>query len=358
MSKFIVFVFANLKPSQIYYKLIPLSKSQMVEKVYVLRKTPLDIKEDKIECLHLPWILRIRPLYWIFTAFYGVVLIKIKKANLVLSYNILPHGFNGYLASLLTRLPFIYAEIVEDTMSFYRKSLKRFLIKKILNRASFILVPGTTTRTFWNQNGFENTYQLHSTIDPNYFKPQLSIPKSYDFIFVGELEIRKQPELIIDAFAELYKRRYPVSLCMIGYGNLNQIIEKKIKNLNLNNNIDFIKTNDVLSYYLKSKILIMASIAEGLPCAMMEAMACELIVIVSPVGDIADVIKHKVNGYLHDNSKDELVHCMLESYKNYHSLDLMRKKARQTIIDGHSYDVATSKWNELLIKMGNINILK
>lgn len=347
--KYTVFVFANLKPSQIYYKIVPLSKSQLVEKVYILRKTPLDIDEEKIECLHLSWILRIRPLYWFFTSFYGTILIKKKKANLILSYNILPHGFNGYIASLLTRLPFIYAEIVEDTMSFYKKNIKRFLIKKILNRASFILVPGTRTSAFWNQNGLKKTYQLHSTIDTNYYKPKSSILKEYDFLFIGEFDKRKQPELILSAFAEVRKKGNSTSLCMIGYGNLKQKIVRQIKEIGLAESIDLIQTNDVLNYYLKSKILILASLAEGIPCVMMEAMACELVVVVPPVGDITDVIQHSVNGYLHDNSKDDLVHYMLEAYKNFDSLSSMRQKARETIINEHSYDVATSKWDELLI---------
>ncbi len=191
MSKYTVFVFANLKPSQIHYKLIPLSKSKLVDKVYLLRKSPLEINENKIVSLHLPWILRIRPFYWIFTAVYGAVLIKVRNANLIISYNIFPHGFNGYLASVLTKLPFIYGEIVEDTMYFYENIIKRFLIRKIINRASRILVPGTRTRDYWNHKGFIKTYPIHSTIDPDYFKPNASISKIYDYIFVGEFDKRK-----------------------------------------------------------------------------------------------------------------------------------------------------------------------
>ena len=71
----------------------------------------------------------------------------------------------------------------------------------------------------------------------------------------------------------------------------------------------------------------------------------------SSLADIADVIQHKVNGFLHNNSKEELIRYMLEAYNNYDDLDLMRRKARETIINGHSYKVATVKWNDLLKKL-------
>ncbi len=161
----------------------------------------------------------------------------------------------------------------------------------------------------------------------------------------------KQPELIIEAFAEIRKRGNPVQLCMIGYGNLKSKIQKLIIDLELESSITLIRTHEVLRYYLESKIFILASLAEGIPCAMMEAMACELNVIVPPVGDITDIIKHGENGYLHNNSKDELVNLMFESYKNYHLLGRMRYNARKIIINQHSYHVATSKWNELLLKI-------
>jgi glycosyltransferase involved in cell wall biosynthesis len=347
-EKYTVFVFARLKPSQINYKIIPLSKSPFVEKVIVLRKTPLAINSDKIECIALPKILRIRLFYWMFTSLYGAWLIRKRGVKLILSYNIFPHGFNGYVASLITGKPLIYAEIIEDTTVFYKNPVKRFLIKKILNRSKKILVPGTITGKFWQKMGFDKTFQLHSTIDPEYFKPDASVVKKYDFIFIGVFDERKRPDLILSAIAGLRKSGYSVNICMIGFGNMKQAIEKEIFDLNLTEFVTLKETNDVLHSIRESKILVMASLAEGIPCAMLESMACELIVVVPPVGDIDNVIEHGVNGFLHDNSKEEIMKYMTEAYKNYDSLGVMRANARKTIISKHSFQFAISRWNELL----------
>jgi glycosyltransferase involved in cell wall biosynthesis len=84
---------------------------------------------------------------------------------------------------------------------------------------------------------------------------------------------------------------------------------------------------------------------------MLEAMACELIVVVPPVGDIADVIEHGVNGFLHNNTMEDIVKYMEKAYLNYDSLVSMRKLARETIINGHSYQFAINRWNKLLAEL-------
>jgi len=67
MQKHIVFVFANLKPSQVFYKVIPLSQSEYIEKVILLRKEYIEINNSKITCVAIPGILKYRPFYWILT---------------------------------------------------------------------------------------------------------------------------------------------------------------------------------------------------------------------------------------------------------------------------------------------------
>ena len=145
MKKYNVFVFTLLKPSQIYYKIVPLSMSTMVEHVYVLRKQPIDIKENKITCLSLPWFVRIRPFYWFLAAFYGIYYMYKYKANIILNYNIFPHGFNAYIASKITGKPAIFSEINEDTKKYYQYTIPRFLIHSILKNATAICVPGRET---------------------------------------------------------------------------------------------------------------------------------------------------------------------------------------------------------------------
>ncbi len=348
-----IFVFANLKPSQINYKIIPLSKSPSVEHVYILRKTPLSINSENITCLSLPKFFRIRPLYWFFTAFYGVYCIKKYKTNLILNYNIFPHGFNAYLASLISKQPVIFSEINEDTIHYYKTSLFHSVIKRILRNAIIICTPGKNIAAFWENEGFDKTIQLHSTIDIHKFKPDLTQKKEYDFLFIGELDNNKRPNLILEAFCQILKKHSEATFCIIGYGDLEADLKQQIKSNSLQNNVFFIKTNDVLEYIQQSKTLIMASLTEGLPCAMMEAMSCELIVIVPPVGDITEVVSHNSNGFLYDNTLNGLIENMENTFEKHEELAHIRENARKIIVNEHSYEVATRKWDLLLNKISN-----
>jgi glycosyltransferase involved in cell wall biosynthesis len=347
MPKYVIFVFARLKASQIKYKIIPLSKSNYVEQVYVLTKTKLHIDNEKITCISLPSIFQLRFIYWIFTSVYGAWLIDKKKANLILSYNIFPHGFNGFLASILTNSPFIYAEINEDTIRYHKQTFTRSIILNILKKAQNILVPGSKIKNYWNSLGFSNIIKLHSTIDTDFYVPGNKL-KLYDFIYIGEFDFNKRPDIILASFIDLIKRGIKASLCLIGYGILEDRLIDTINKGGYNNNVTLIKTNNVLPYLQQSKIFIMASISEGIPCSLLESMSCQLIPIVPRVGDIPDVVKIGKNGILYDGTYTELNKWMERILLNYDNLLEMRINARTTIITEHSYKIATDTWNRLL----------
>ena len=129
-------------------------------------------------------------------------------------------------------------------------------------------------------------------------------------------------------------------------------LKEYIINNNLTKNVFLIKTNNVLDYLHLSKIFVMASMSEGIPCALLESMSCELIPIVPNVGDIADVVKHGKNGFIFDGSVDNLEKQMKETLIEYDNLTDLRTNARKTIVSEHSYKVASKKWDSLLSLIG------
>ena len=69
--------------------------------------------------------------------------------------------------------------------------------------------------------------------------------------------------------------------------------------LKLDGNVNFLGfRKDILRILAAMDIFIMPSLDEGLPIAMLEAMAVGLPVIVTPVGEIPRVIENKQNGIL------------------------------------------------------------
>ncbi|MFN3491283.1 MAG: glycosyltransferase, partial [Anaerolineales bacterium] len=74
------------------------------------------------------------------------------------------------------------------------------------------------------------------------------------------------------------------------------------------------------------------SLRDGMPNAVLEAMACGKTVIATPVGGVVDVIEDKKNGYfVNVNDVDGLSNKILEVLNS--NQEAIQKSARETIIN-------------------------
>jgi len=79
---------------------------------------------------------------------------------------------------------------------------------------------------------------------------------------------------------------------IIGEGSEKSNLIKLTKELKLSKNIKFVGyTNNVEKYLNKSKFFVMTSKSEGLPIALIEAMACGVVPIITKVGDMTDIVR-------------------------------------------------------------------
>ena len=100
-----------------------------------------------------------------------------------------------------------------------------------------------------------------------------------------------------------------IGLIVIGQGPLEKTLKLRVKNLNLENRIEFVGevANERLPDYLAAAdIFVRPSLSEGLGIAFIEAMAMGVPVIGTPVGGILDLIKNQETGLLCEvgNPKD------------------------------------------------------
>lgn len=148
------------------------------------------------------------------------------------------------------------------------------------------------------------------TIDSNLFHPDPGVSRRFDVLFVGRLVANKGIFTILDAIAQVKTRHPAVKLGMLGHGPLQKAIEKRITARNLQENITLIprleSASDVAMLYQQSAMLVCASTSEGGPRVTVEAMACGVPVISTPVGAMPDVVQNGENGLLFNWSVTEL----------------------------------------------------
>lgn len=101
------------------------------------------------------------------------------------------------------------------------------------------------------------------------------------FVYVGRLHKVKSPEYILMQFAHFQQKTgRMVCLIMVGSGPQKENLEKKIIELNLVQYVKIVSYCDnPFPYIYNSKALILASISEGLPNVILEAMALQCPVI-------------------------------------------------------------------------------
>lgn len=119
------------------------------------------------------------------------------------------------------------------------------------------------------------------------------------FTTVGTVCSRKGHDLLISAIEMMTERqRSSFELHIVGDGSLLPELKSRCASNNLDN-VKFIGSQkNVYDYLLRSDVFILASRNEGLPMAIIEAMACRLPIIATNVGGVLDLVSAGNNGWL------------------------------------------------------------
>lgn len=116
-------------------------------------------------------------------------------------------------------------------------------------------------------------------------------------IAVAQLIKRKNHIVLIEAVAKLNMPNFHLFIC--GDGKQEEELKARVEELGVENQVHFLGfLKDVSEYCKAADFFLFASLQEGLPVAVMEAMACGLPIIASKIRGNVDLIDHKKGGYL------------------------------------------------------------
>jgi glycosyltransferase involved in cell wall biosynthesis len=155
--------------------------------------------------------------------------------------------------------------------------------------------------------------------------------------FVGEWREKKELKTLLTAYTQVNKKHLATLLIVgdIRAGEDKRVFEE-FKLSNPDSHIivtGFVSPNDLPAYYSLLDVYVQPSLRDGLPNALLEAMACEKAVIGTSVGGIVDAVTDGENGKLIP-AKDP--YALADAICNLLSDETLRKKygsaARQTIM--------------------------
>ncbi len=204
--------------------------------------------------------------------------------------------------------------------------------KAFIDREVHLIPNGIDTECF---KPMEKNEMLAEAIGLDAGKKQKE--KNFVIGFVGELREKKGLATLLPAYAQLSKKQ-PVSLLIVG--EIREGEDKRLfEEFRMNNPqcpiivTGHVSHKDLPAYYSLMDIFVHPSLRDGMPNAVLEAMACGKPVIATPVGGVLDVIEDGVNGMLINvNDANGLAEKMAEALSQLEKRESIGRCAREAVL--------------------------
>ena len=196
------------------------------------------------------------------------------------------HAHGGYFEQFHRRLPGVLRRTVDG----------------ILQRANLVIALSSRWRDFY-VNECEVS-PSHVTVLPNPVRWTPDLPNragrtTVQFLFLGRMCQKKGAYDLVNAFAALPDAvRARARLTLAGDGDLEAIRKLAEPFGEQVRVLSWVDSSERERLLAQSDVFVLPSYHEGVPMALLEAMASGLPAIVTPVGGIPDVLRHGVEGLM------------------------------------------------------------
>jgi glycosyltransferase involved in cell wall biosynthesis len=210
--------------------------------------------------------------------------------------------------------------------------------------------------------------QLCNAVDVERFRPaepgermalraELGLPSQGPIVlFVGFFSREKRPDFLYDAWSRIAAARSPSALVFIGatqssYGEIDATLAADIRDRaaedGFENRIYFVESTLVIEkYYRAVDVYVLPSVREGLPIALLEAMASGLPCVASRLpGSTDGMIIHGVNGLLAaPEDRDGFIESIRSLLDDVEAADRLGSAARAAVVERYSIQRTAPLW--------------
>lgn len=232
------------------------------------------------------------------------------------------------------------------------------------NAGSIVTISEVNKKYLESKIGITNTIDvIRCGIDLDKFntKRRSGINTRIKMLTVSRLVEKKGMEYLIRAIPIVIRETPNCDLTIVGSGPLNDYLLKLVHDLNIEGYVQFkgdVSDPELMQYYEKADMFILPCIIaqngdrDGIPVAIMEAMAMELPVISTWVSGIPELVEDGISGIL-VSQKDEkaIANAVIKLYKDRHLRLVMAKNGRKIIEKKFNIVLETEKLIEILNKM-------
>lgn len=274
--------------------------------------------------------------------------LKVDKPDCVIIFS-LPLAEVGVFSAKALQIPVVLTERVDPV---YLPTVK---IHRILKKVVFLIADKIVFQTENVLQYFSKGIQKNGVVIPNMLMDDYSFEvetttEVKEILAVGRLSEEKNFQMLIKAFAAAKLDDY--TLRILGDGPSRKELEMMISELNMEGQIILEGMVDsTLPYYRKADIFVLTSNHEGMPNALMEAMASGLACISTDFrsGGARALIENGVSGILIPlNDIDALKEKLLFLVTNPKVKSKLKRNAASAIRNNNNRELILQKWVQLI----------
>lgn len=168
-----------------------------------------------------------------------------------------------------------------------------------------LLSMGMDSNLIYNvSNGvdLETFSPVKNEIEKQELLKKLNLKNRTTILFLGSITKRKNPSILVESIKHLEESGLDCQLVIVGPVSETEELERVNKAKAILKDPDRIIVRNFVkntSQYLKiADVFSLISKNEGMPNAVLEAMACGVVVVSTEISGVKDVIKNEINGYL------------------------------------------------------------
>jgi glycosyltransferase involved in cell wall biosynthesis len=189
-------------------------------------------------------------------------------------------------------------------------------------------------------------------VDIEFFKPNPTAKKDSsqtEFLFVGRFHPQKNLHILLEQLSKLKQESSkPFKLHLVGSGPLEDDLKQHSLQLNLNENIQWhgwLNKEALRNLHQRANVFINPSHYEGLPNAVLEAMASGLIIVVSDIPGNHDLISGGA-GYVYDHRDTQDLYNNLQAAHENPNLEFSQT-ARKRAEKKYSWQYVAKRYADL-----------
>lgn len=248
-----------------------------------------------------------------------------------------------------------------DPSKEFKNSIYKFLSKKLYKRADGFVFQTIDAKKYFNKEIQSKSIVIPNPINEEFIEDTSIINKKNNssIVSVGRLDSQKNHFLLIDSFKEVLSKFPDATLVIYGEGSLRNKLEEYVKRNGIEDKIKLPgRVENIKELIKEANCFVLSSNYEGMPNALMEAMALGLPVVSTdcPCGGPRFLIKNNVNGILVDtNNVKQMSEAIIKILSNKEFSKYISKNAKKIVEDLNPKKI-NKKWYDYVLKIYNEEI--